>query len=121
MLSWRGFNREGYFHPRPSAVRHPIAFEGERAGEAKGVIAELPAMLRIARQTVAQYAPADVFALVEGLYDSEVVQVRMLAAVLAGELAAGHDGARAFLNRHVDLEQNSRVRQAILLALAPNS
>lgn len=78
----------------------------------------LPTLLRVAETTMARFSAEDVFALAQGLLDSEVVQVRMLAAVLLGLVADQTEAAKTMLREVVATDEAAGVREALGVAFA---
>lgn len=80
------------------------------------IVIDLADIHRAARQTIGRYSPADVMALAQGMYASEMIQVRMLAALLCGELAADLPEAHNFLRQIVSRDPDWRVQEALAKA-----
>ncbi len=78
-----------------------------------GAPIDLDEVQRAARQTAARYTPGDVLALAQGLFSSDVTQVRLLAVLLCGEVGARDDRARQFLRLQVSLDPDPLVREAL--------
>lgn len=76
----------------------------------------LPTLLRVAETTLDRYAVGDVLALAQGLLDSEVVQVRMLATVMLGLIADQALEAKTMLREVATADKDAEVHKAVGVA-----